>query len=202
MYCSRCGKQIDYDAIVCRECVAAEANKAASVAEPAPQPTYQQPAYQQQAPQQQAYQQPVYQQPAYQQQAPQQPVYQQTYQQPAARGGSNPRMYGFGGALASAILSMFAFIFCMIVSGEMAYVDSYYYYFDEIYALVYTFFTWGVAIPSVALGAASIKRFCEAKRKGQPAPIPTLILGISGLALSSLMLFISFIYFIVIAQIL
>ena len=187
MYCSKCGKQIDYEATVCHECAAASATEAAP------------------APQQQAYQQPAYQQPAYQQQVYQQPVYQQqayqqTYAQPAVRGGSNPIMYGFGGALASAILSMFAFIFCMVLSGEMSYVGSYYYYFDEAYALVFTFFTWGVAIPSVVLGAASIKRFAEAKKRGQPAPIPTLILGIAGLALSALMLFISFIYFIVLVE--
>lgn len=167
MHCSRCGKEINYEATVCLECEAqANMNSSFYNAEPA-QPTYQQPVYQQ----------PMYQQPV--------------YAQPMMQGGANPRMYGFGGALTSTILSVISWVFWMF---SMLGVYGMFVGGGALF-IIMTVITWGLCTASIVLGAISIKKFNEARRNGQPAPIATLILGISGLADGALAALFSFIFF-------
>ena len=218
MFCTRCGKKIDYDALVCNECLMQEAaanapaeeeiaapvlenteNVATATEEPAytpaqepvnPQPTYTAPNNQQYYYNQNAYQNNAYQNPAYQN-----PAYTPytTYQQPqpAATTG-NPRMNGFGKALTSTILGFVSYMWSAVTMGMTAGYGS-------GAAIVLLLMGLGMAIPSLVMGIKSIKVFTSAP-KGSPRPIVTLILGICGLSLAAIALFISFITLIAIGS--
>lgn len=103
--------------------------------------------------------------------------------------GGNPRMYGFGAALTSTILSVFGFAFSIVAMILAAFSAAGIFFF--IVAL-------GLSIPSLIMGIKSIGRFKSRRAEGYPAPIATLILGINGLPYSALGLFYSFFAFIVI----
>ena len=214
MFCTRCGKKIDYDALVCNECLMQEAvanapaeeevaapvlenteNVATDTEEPAyttaqepvnPQPTYTAPNNQQYYYNQNAYQNNAYQNPAY--------TPYTTYQQPqpAATTG-NPRMFGFGKALASSILGFSAYLFSAFTLG-----------FSESglggATIILLMMTLGMAIPSLVMGIRSIKTFTGAPKQGLPRPIATLVLGICGLSFAAIALFISFIALIAIGS--
>ena len=218
MYCTRCGKKIDYDAFVCNECVKQEQEAFAEVkaeepapaleatpetvteepvadtatAEPAQEPVNPQPTYT--APNNQQY---YYSNPntSYQQGAAQNPYQNSaytpytTYQQPQPTTG-NPRMNGFGKALASTILGFFAYFFSAITLGfaEVGEIAT---------TIVLLMMTLGMAIPSLVMGIKSIKTFTNAPKQGLPRPIATLVLGIVGLSFAAIALFISFIIFII-----
>ena len=219
MYCTRCGKKIDYDAFVCNECVKQEQEAFAEVkaeepapaleatpetvteepvadtatAEPAQEPVNPQPTYT--APNNQQY---YYSNPntSYQQGAAQNPYQNSaytpytTYQQPQPTTG-NPRMNGFGKALASTILGIFSYIFSFVAIEVAAFelAGS---------AVVLFLMALGMAIPSLIMGIKSIKTFTSAPKQGLPRPIATLVLGIVGLCAAAFSLFISFILFIAI----
>ena len=216
MYCTRCGKKIDYDAFVCNECVKQEqiaftAEKIeatepvieataettpeepvttnTATAEPVdPQPTYTA------APNNQQY---YYsnQNPSYQQNAYQNNTYTNTtYQPQPAPVSGNPRMNGFGKSLASTILGFSSYIFSAITLGIAG---------SELpdAAIVLLMMTLGMAIPSLIMGIKSIKTFTSAPKQGLPRPIVTLILGIIGLSLAAIALFICFICLILVGAI-
>ena len=217
MYCTRCGKKIDYDAFVCNECVKQEQEAFAEVkaeepapaleatpetvteepvvdtatAEPAQEPVNPQPTYT--APNNQQY---YYSNPntSYQQGAAQNPYQNSAYTpytpyQPQPTTG-NPKMNGFGKALASTILGFFAYFFSAITLG-----------FAEVGEIAATIallmMTLGMAIPSLIMGIKSIKTFTNAPKQGLPRPIATLVLGIVGLSFAAIALFISFIIFMI-----
>lgn len=145
MFCSKCGKQIDYDAKICNECLAAEqaANESASapvnqVVEPAPQ-----------------------------------------------QNGSV--MTGFKGALTSVILSIIASFFIGLTSGWILEAV------EELETsgrvanstegllfagIVFCVIAMILSIPSIILGAKSIKVFKKEKLLGNKKPIPALVMGI------------------------
>lgn len=205
MYCTRCGKKIDYDAFVCNECraqeeallngtpaeepkaeaaepiaaeepVATATATAEPVVEPASEPVKDESTYS--APQNQQY---YYSNPnnAYTPYTPYQP---QPTVQPEIPAG-NPRMFGFGKALASTILSFVAYIFSAITMG-VATVE-----FSGA-TVVLLMMTLGMAIPALVMGVQSIKTFTRAGSLNLPRPIATLVLGIVGTAITALDLFI------------
>ena len=211
MYCTRCGKKIDYDAFVCNECVkqeqiaftaekieatepVIEATVETTPEEPVttataeqvdPQPTYTS------APNNQQYyysnQNASYQQNAYHNNTYTNTIYQP---QPAPVSG-NPRMNGFGKSLASTILGFSSYIFSAITLGIAG---------SELpeAAIVLLMMTLGMAIPSLIMGIKSIKTFTSAPKQGLPRPIATLVLGITGLFFVAIALFICLCSFIII----
>ena len=225
MYCTRCGKKIDYDAFVCNECVkqeqeafaevkteesapaleatpetvteepVADTATAEPVQEPAQEPVNPQPTYT--APNNQQY---YYSNPntSYQQGANQAPYQNNVYAtytpyQPQPTTG-NPRMNGFGKALASTILGFFAYFFSAITLGVAE--------VGEIAAtIILLMMTLGMAIPSLIMGIKSIKTFTNAPKQGLPRPIATLVLGIVGLSFAAIALFISFLSFMIVGMV-
>ncbi len=205
MYCTRCGKKIDYDSFVCNECRAAEealVNQSNEpVAEPAPEvkvesetvaPETAQPAA---APVEEpktetANPTPTNPQYYYSAQSTSYAQYQAPQNaQPVNAPVGNPRMIGFGKALASAILSVVGYIFALVaffVAAEGA-VSS---------GLVLFMMTLGMVIPALILGIQSIKTSARVASQNLPRPIPTLVLGIVGAAFSGLSLFYCFLTFI------
>ena len=211
MYCTRCGKKIDYDAFVCNECVkqeqeafaevkteaaepvveatvepAVEEPVATATAEPVQEPVNPQPTYTAPNNQQYYYSNPNtgYQNAAY-------VPYQPTPVQPAISG--NPRMNGFGKSLASTILGGIAYFFSVIalelsVSGIEDLAAS---------AIVILLASLGMAIPALVMGIKSIKLFVNAPKQGLPRPIATLILGINGVACAGFYFFFALLTFVI-----
>ena len=215
MYCTRCGKKIDYDAFVCNECVkqeqeafaevktevaepvveatvepAVEEPVATATAEPVQEPVNPQPTYTAPNNQQYYYSNPNtgYQNTAYQNNAYQTNPYQNTaytpYQPQPTTG--NPRMNGFGKALASTILSFFGYCFAL-AAIEVAAFEM------PGAAVIVLMMALGMSIPSLVMGIKSIKTFTNAPKQGLPRPIATLILGISGVSMAALALLLGFI---------
>ena len=162
MFCRKCGKEIDYDAEFCKECQEMEN----FFAEPKPEPDF------------------------FGQDQPQVPV------QPVVTGN---RKEGFGKALTSTILSTIAYFVAMIAYGiiiaAMEEVDGGYYNAEVDHealmmvvglGVVFMLAALALAIPALIFGIKSIKCFCRAKREGRIKPIPTLVLGIIGVATSGL----------------
>ena len=205
MYCTRCGKKIDYDAFVCNECVkqeqeafaevkteaaepvveatvepAVEEPVATATAEPVQEPVNPQPTYT--APNNQQY---YYSNPntGYQNTAYQNTAY--TPYQPQSTTG-NPRMNGFGKALASTILSFFGYCFAL-AAVEVAAFEM------PGAAVIVLMMALGMSIPALVMGIKSIKTFTNAPKMGLPRPIATLILGISGVSMAALALLLGFI---------
>ena len=195
MYCTRCGKKIDYDSFVCNECRAAEdalvgetklddSKPATEVnVEPESTVTETETPREQPAPNQQYY---------YSTQNTGYAQYQNPYtEQPAPVQTGNPRMIGFGKALTSTILSFFGYIFSYV--ALLLAVDG-----EPAGGLVMLLIALGMSIPALILGIQSIKTSARVASQGLPRPIATLVLGIVGLAFSALALFFSFITFIIV----
>lgn len=113
-----------------------------------------------------------------------------------SQGQSGGGTYGLGGAIASAIMGFFSFIFAFVsellaldaLNSYSTYYDYYGYYhfsyYDEemaIAAMVFGFLAIGLAIPSIIMGAKSIGRFKYARQNLGSKPIGTLVVGIHGL---------------------
>lgn len=173
MYCTRCGKQIDYDAPLCLECtaeIAAEAKtkqesaqpevKATPVAEPVVNP------------------------------APQ-PAPQPT-PQPQAKPDTSKE--GLGKAISSLILGL-----CVPVLGGVALGLM----LSELVGggVFFALVAAALGIVSILNGVASIKTFKNVVGQGNRAPIATLILGISGIVFAGLSLMICFVYGLLLAAI-
>lgn len=97
----------------------------------------------------------------------------QTMETPVYKGS---RMDGFGPALTATILSFFGFVFSYAA-----------FMFIEMSAsgaklIILVLLALGLGIPAIVLGAKSISLFKENSSAGMVKPIPTLILGIVGLA--------------------
>ena len=196
MYCTRCGKKIDYESFVCNECLAQEEllkNQAQSdVSEPAVEVkaesdfvgTVTDKADSTEAGG--ANQQYYYSAPNaaynYQPRNEAQQIYVPT---------GNPRMIGFGKSLTSTILSFFGYIFsyiALIVSAEE----------EPVGGLVLLLMALGMSIPALIFGITSIKTSARVAAQKLPRPIATLVLGIVGLGFSAMALFFSFITLIII----
>ena len=180
MYCTKCGKQIDYDAPLCLECTAEMAKQArdekklSENATPAPQQSYES------APQQ------TYTAPQQTYTAPQQTYTapQQTYvaQRP------DTRKEGIGKAICSLVLAC-----CISFVGGLAIG----FMISELVgaAVFFTLATIAMGVVSIVNGAMSIKTFVNVKNAGNPLPIPTLILGIVGLAVTVISLLVCIVYY-------
>ncbi|MBE6595738.1 MAG: hypothetical protein E7644_08070 [Ruminococcaceae bacterium] len=148
MYCTKCGKEMDYDATVCRECQQAETAEVLT------------------------------------------PIIESI--DPAPR--RNPRMRGFGKALASAIVgfvgmycAVFFYIFGMVGIGihaeSGAPLGT-----SIVSTIVLELISLIPAVIALVFGIRSIKVF-RATPADQPKPIPTLVLGIVGVASAGFALF-------------
>ena len=170
MYCRKCGKQIDYDAEFCKDCQEMES----FFAEP-------------------------------KEYSPQWQTMAQAPVQPALEGNKKE---GFGKALTSTILGGIAYFIIMIAYGiilaaaEEISDGGYNYYetheelmFAVGVAVVFMLISLAVAIPSLILGIKSIKCFFRQKRAGKVKPVPTLVLGIVGTVMSSMVLLFSLLIF-------
>ena len=198
MYCTRCGKKIDYDAFVCNECLqkeeAAFVKVETETAEPAVQTVVvEEPvATATEEPTYTPFEKTVDPQPTYS--APNNQQYYYTnpntaytpYQTQPPVSGGNPKMRGFGKALTSAILSFASYIFSAITNGIAV---------SELpgATVVFLMMTLGMAIPALIMGIKSITTFTSAGKQGQPRPIATLILGIVGVAMTAITFLICFI---------
>lgn len=185
MYCTKCGKEIESGRF-CADCAATS-----QPTNPQPQtPVYPQP----QAPVYPQPQAPVYPQPqapVYPQ--PQAPVYpqpqQKTYSQPSTPSYHSympepgNRMYGFGKALTAAILGFVGFIWAY-VAMVMSFAGG----------MVVVLLGVPFYVISIVFGIKSIKVFTSRKNTCAK-PIPTLILGISGLSLGAIAAFFGLISF-------
>lgn len=162
MYCRNCGKWIDYDAEVCTDCK--ETDEFFSDKTASAQPSV---------------------------------AATPSVAQPLV--GS--RKEGLGKAITSTALGAFASLFALIVLSVIEASLELYYYEDfySDYAVAASLsagmgfclvMTIALSIPSLILGILSIVTFKRASSAGRVKPIPTLILGIAGLAcaVESLML--------------
>ena len=190
MYCTKCGKQIDYDSPICKECV--DEMAAAAAPTEAVEPTIELPVIEQSEVEQP-------------EQTELQPgesveVAPITYTaepaaQPAAQPAANAtlRMRGFGKALTSTILGFVGYIFAAFTMGMLgaAMEDS-----DmAIAGVVFFVMSLPLTIIPFVFALKSIGLF-KSTPSWMPKPIATLILGIVGLsfaALSMLMLFFAFV---------
>lgn len=106
---------------------------------------------------------------------------------------------GLGKSIAAVILGIFGFAFvygALIVVSEMGmYADFDYGYgyasgvsYEALAAIlmVFTMISVGLSIPSLIMSIASVKTFVNEKNAGRKKPIPTLIIGISGIVYSAL----------------
>ena len=177
MFCTRCGKQIDYDQPVCNECLQELLQGEQAKAQPQPQPTYEQPTYQQAQP---TYQQPVYQQP--------QPAYNYAPAAPVAEEKPVVVKNGkkaFGKALTSTILGSIGllamFIIFVMALDEMSY-SYYYYYFDPAPYIGCIFVFLAPVIISIIFGAKSLGKSKTVSPEGRVSKhIPSFILGLVGM---------------------
>lgn len=185
MYCTKCGKQIDYDSPICKECVDAMATSAES---------------QQPAPVEDVWEQPVVEQTEDKTLQPGESVevaapvttYTASAVAQPVENGTNPRMRGFGKALASTILGFIGYFFAvftmaMISSGEED---------VAIAGVVFFIMSLPLAILPFIFGLKSIGVF-KSTPAGTPKPIATLIMGIVGLSFAALSLM--FLFFAMIA---
>ena len=165
MYCRKCGKQIDYDAHLCKDCQQ-EVLNASLIEKPKTEEV-----------------QPVVQVEKVQ------PQYTQTVKQ--VRVGSKTK--GLAKALTSAVVGVFAIVMALIAYtilmmlaesiGTSVRYDTEYY---EAIAFTLILLSIGFAIPALSLGIQSMSCFFKQNREGKVRPVPTLAFGIVGVATSSL----------------
>ena len=174
MYCKKCGKQLDFDGDICKDCAENEAYFGSA---------------QQSAPAQEAA-------PAVAPATPA-PAPAQTAQ-PIAQDGD--RKFGFGKALASTIMGAISNGMASIASGiplgiELAIMELGYANGGAELALggiavtiIMALISIGLAIPALIMGIKSIKTFNERKNAGYVKPVATLVLGIIGVVCAGLAL--------------
>lgn len=163
-YCSRCGKQINYDSPICAECV--EQLRAEKAAEEAAE------AVTEEVRESETAGENVAPETAAEQPREQLPRYS------AAPSGS-PVMRGFGNGLASAILGFVAYIFGFLAIATLAEMGN-----GGLLLLALP-----ATVVSIVLGICAIRTF--ASSTARPKPIPALVLGISGVSLGGISAFIN-----------
>ena len=217
MYCTRCGKKIDYDAFVCNECVKQEQEAFAEVkteeSEPAleatPETVTEEPVADTATaePVQEPAQEPVNPQPTYTAPNNQQYYYSNpntSYQQGAAQ---NPYQnsaytpytpYQPQPKTGNPRMNGFGKSLASTILGFFSYI------FSAITlgiaevgepgaTVLFLMMTLGMAIPSLIMGIKSIKTFTNAPKMGLPRPIATLVLGIVGISFTAIAFLICFI---------
>ena len=181
MYCSNCGKFIDYDAKLCKECEAELVKQTKSTDTTADQdvPPYQgdMPPYGTEVPPYGFYGQQGYYQPQMD------PYSYSTEPDPTNR------MYGFGKALTSTILSFFGFLF--------AYISVVLGAFEPEAGVVILLISLPCTVISFIFGLQSINTF-RARKATCAKPIATLVLGIEGISTAGVAIFVSMMALIVI----
>ncbi len=199
MYCRKCGKKIDYDAPVCKECEAEETNDlfgeftAASSEKQGENLSYGEVAFAESVEsQEESHFKPFI--------APDSQV-------------EGDKKEGFGKALTATIMGCIGMfisfiVLCVMVAlveeFSLAYEEwetiygSSYAYPEEVLvdggvgmlvvSIFFTLVSLGLAIPSLILGIKSIKCFSHARKEGRAKPVATLVLGIVGVVASALTL--------------
>ena len=189
MFCSKCGKEINYDSPICYECISAMANETqnqnVNAAEEAEAPVSIQQSLEAPVVEEPSNAAPVNNEvPLYAVPFAPMPVPQPRPQQQAPLtipGGKSSRMEGFGGALTAVILSTVGFI--------MIYVALYAAVLGSAIGIIFgALLTLAPYIIALVLGIKSITTFVSVKRSGRPVPIATLIMGIEALATSAIMI--------------
>ncbi len=170
MYCTNCGKQIDYDSPVCVECArAAEARAKGGWQNGAQNGAYQQGGGEN------TYESYYSFEPISPDifEAGQSTAYgtRRADQQPAAGNGGGHKL-GLGRAIVAAVLAQLSAIFLSVFVEEEAAV--------LLTAMMLT--SLPCAIVALCMGIASIRCFRNARRKGLGLPIATLIIGIHAVA--------------------
>ena len=162
MYCKKCGKQLDYEGDICKDCEEAELYFGSTPEQPV-----------------------------------EAPVTTETVQ-PVVIQQDGDRKFGFGKALASTIMGAIAyFVMCMAygiplgiieVLEEASYASGGAEAASLGIAITMVFFLigLGLCIPSLIMGISSIKCFFARKKAGYAKPVPTLVLGIIGVATSAM----------------
>ena len=173
MYCTKCGKQIDYDSPICKECVDEMAVAAAPAETLEPEA------------EQSVIEQTELQPGESAEVAPANLVVESApspVAQPTA-GGGNPRMRGFGKALAGCIVGFVATIISVVVYmvGMVTVLSAYEGGADIArMAAILVFFEILSIVPAiiaVVMGVRSVK-FFKATPRELPKPIATLVVGI------------------------
>jgi hypothetical protein len=100
----------------------------------------------------------------------------------------NPRMLGFGKALASTIMSVFGYFFSIASFQQLTGSTSF--FIGLLVSLVLLCISLGLSIPSLVMGIKSIKTFASVKNS-QSKPVATLVLGIIGTSFSGFAIFIA-----------
>ena len=194
MYCTKCGKQIDYDSPICKECVDEMAAAAAPIE--AVEPAIEQPVVEQ----------PVTEQPEQTELQPGESVEVTppasyiftSVMPPVAQPVTNAklRMRGFGKALTSTILGFVGYIFAVFTMGMLgaALEDS-----DmAIAGVVFFVMSLPLTIIPFIFGLKSISLF-KSTPSWMPKPVATLILGIVGLSFAALSMLVLFLAFVMLA---
>lgn len=199
MYCRKCGKKIDYDAPVCKECEAEETNDlfgeftVASSEKQEDNYSYGESAFvESEKRKNETYSEPFI--------APEPQI-------------ERDKKEGFGKALTATIMGCIGvFISFIVLCVMLALVEEFsvayeewessygssYAYSDEVLvaggvatlvvSIFFTLVSLGLAIPSLILGIKSIKCFSRARKEGRVKPIATLVLGIVGVVSSAITL--------------
>lgn len=174
MYCTKCGKQIDYDSPICKECVDEMAVAAAPAETVEPEV------------EQSVTEQTELQPGESAEVAPADFIVEPTPRpivQPMV-GGVNLRMRGFGKALTSTILGFIGYFFSVFSMAMLATEE-----YDVVIAGgVFFVMSLPLAIIPFVFGLKSIGMF-KSSPSWVPKPIATLVLGIIGLFFSALSLF-------------
>lgn len=160
MYCRKCGKQIDYDSPLCKECEDLETFFGETPQEQPSQPS----------------------------QSAQYTQYAQA--QPAQPVGSRKEGFGkaLAATIMSSIAFFISLIAMTLVSEALtSYAFGYEDVEGIIGASVFmSMLCLGLSIPSLIMGIQSMKCFFRAKNAGRLKPVPTLVCGIVGVVMSAL----------------
>lgn len=177
MYCRKCGKQIDYDAPLCKECEQAEQDFGGQMEDAQTADT-----------------------PTRDEQYPMAAPAVQEDSAPAQEQPKGSRKEGLGASIASAVLGVSSFVMNVIalLFADLQMIISPSLHQGHPYPVIDPFAIFfliaGVAtmIPAIILGVKSMLCFFKAKREGRLKPIATLICGISGIVMSGISILYAF----------
>ena len=185
MYCRKCGKFIEYEGDMCRECLAKQDPYEEIVVVPTS----------------------VQQITTTQPQNVVQPVVNVPRRVCTNVDANTNRRLGLGKAIASTVMSNIGSLIIsfaeLLVEDSISFLDGTIAVtnleqavsaniFSSIFMMI---FALGLAIPSLIMGIQSILTFARAKRGGGVVPVATLVLGIIGLATAASVLLTAFIVF-------